>query len=205
MEECRVQGCKSQIYSLGKCKTHYNLSRSKKFCLECKKQIWGHSKYEYCREHKYLNPVVLKNIGKASSNRGYSEEQKKAIKLKKQASWAKKPKIKKLPTLEEKLRKNLRSRLYRAIKHGYKAGSAVKDLGCSVDEFKVHIESQFKPGMHWENWALNGWHMDHIKPLADFDLSDRKQLLEAVHYTNIRPLWSKHNCSRYSKGKKWKS
>ena len=30
-----------------------------------------------------------------------------------------------------------------AIKGNYKTGSAVRDLGCSIDEFKAHIESKF--------------------------------------------------------------
>jgi desulfoferrodoxin (superoxide reductase-like protein) len=31
------------------------------------------------------------------------------------------------------------------------------------------------------------------KPLASFDLTDRKQLLEACHYTNLQPLWAIDN------------
>ena len=90
--------------------------------------------------------------------------------------------------LQFKLCSILRSRLYSVIKNNYKVGSAVKDLGCSVDELKVYLESKFQPGMTWDNHGLHGWHIDHIKPLASFDLTDRKQLLEACHYTNLEPL-----------------
>jgi len=62
-----------------------------------------------------------------------------------------------------------------------------------------HIEAQFKSGMTWENWSRTGWHLDHIKPLSSFDLSDRAQFLEACHYTNYQPLWAKDNLI---KGKK---
>lgn len=88
---------------------------------------------------------------------------------------------------------NLRARLHRALKNNQKVGSAVRDLGCSIPEFKEHIEKQFQDGMTWENHGIHTWHLDHIKPLSSFDLTDRSQLLEAVHYTNIQPLWAKEN------------
>lgn len=84
---------------------------------------------------------------------------------------------------------NLRNRLNKALGGHYKIGSAVRDLGCTIDEFKTYIENQFQHGMSWNNWARKGWHIDHIKPLASFDLTIRKQFLAATHYTNLQPLW----------------
>ncbi len=95
--------------------------------------------------------------------------------------------------LNYRIKKQLRIRLYCALRGRVKRGSAVQDLGCSVEDLRRHIESQFQPGMTWENWSLPGWHIDHIKPLASFDLSKRNQLLEACHYTNLQPLWAEDN------------
>ena len=53
--------------------------------------------------------------------------------------------------------------------------------------------------MNWANHAPKGWHIDHIKPLASFDLADRKQLLESVHYTNLQPLWAADNLRKGTK------
>lgn len=92
------------------------------------------------------------------------------------------------------LSKVLRNRLYIAIKRGYKSGSAVQDLGCSIEEFKAHIEKQFHSGMTWANHGM--WHLDHIKPLASFDLSDREQFLQACHYTNYQPLLAFENLQK---------
>ena len=101
--------------------------------------------------------------------------------------------------VQYRLSMGLRSRMRQAIKNGYKSGSAVNDLGCSINELKVYLESLFEIGMTWGNWALDGWHLDHIKPLAAFDLTDRDQFLEACHYTNLQPLWAKDNLRKGAK------
>lgn len=98
-----------------------------------------------------------------------------------------------------KLATSLRIRLYQALKKGYKSGSAVRDLGCSVEDFRKYLESKFQPGMTWDNYGKKGWQIDHIIPLASFNLEDREQLLKACHYTNLQPLWWYDN---YSKGSK---
>ena len=91
---------------------------------------------------------------------------------------------------------NLRSRLYSAIKGKVKAGSAVSDLGCTIAELIIHLEKQFLPGMSWENHSHDGWHIDHIRPLASFDLTDRAQFLDACNYTNLQPLWAADNFNK---------
>jgi hypothetical protein len=101
--------------------------------------------------------------------------------------------------LQFKLTVTLRSRLNRAIRNNQKSGSAVKDLGCTINELKAYLESKFLEGMTWDNWGLHGWHIDHIKPLSLFDLSDRDQFLQACHYTNLQPLWAKDNLSKRDK------
>lgn len=98
-----------------------------------------------------------------------------------------------------KLKKNLRHRLRDAIKNETKVGSAVKDLGCTIEELKIYFEKQFVEGMTWENHGNHGWHIDHIIPLSSFDLTDREQFLKACHYTNLQPLWAKDNLSKGSK------
>jgi hypothetical protein len=90
-----------------------------------------------------------------------------------------------------KLRMYLRSRVNKAIRGLIKQGSAVKDLGCSIVDFKNFIENKFDPLMTWDNYGE--WELDHIKPLAKFDLTIKKQFDEACHYTNYQPLWKIDN------------
>lgn len=95
--------------------------------------------------------------------------------------------------LNSKIARRLRSRLSNALNNNQKAGSAVGDLGCSIEEFKKHLESQFTDGMTWDNYGYWGWHIDHIIPLSTFDLSDPDQFKQACHFTNLQPLWSNDN------------
>ena len=71
-------------------------------------------------------------------------------------------------------------------------------LGCSLSDLASHIENKFLPGMSWENRNL--WHLDHIRPLKTFDLSEPAQLAAACHFTNLQPLWAADNLR---KGHRW--
>lgn len=103
-----------------------------------------------------------------------------------------------------KLSVNLRKRLQDALKNNIRTGSAVKDLGCSIEELKEYIENQFLDGMNWSNWGKisnneKTWNIDHIIPFKDVDISKREDLLKVCHYTNLRPLWAKDNVRRNKK------
>lgn len=94
-----------------------------------------------------------------------------------------------------KMKALLRRRLNNALSGAFKSGSAVRDLGCSIPDFRKHIESQFSSGMTWDNQGTE-WHLDHLIPLSKFDLTKREQLLIACHYTNYQPLWKKDNMAK---------
>jgi hypothetical protein len=110
-----------------------------------------------------------------------------------------KRKIKYHNDIQYKLREALRSRCRIALRKGFKSGSVIRDLGCDINKLKIYLESKFQPGMSWDNWSREGWHIDHIKPLAFFDLNDRNQFLQACHYTNLQPLWAKDNIAKSDK------
>jgi hypothetical protein len=68
-------------------------------------------------------------------------------------------------------------------------------FGCTIDRVKEHIESQFKPGMSWENHGE--WHIDHIIPVKWFVSEFGDDAFYMVnHYTNLQPLWAKDNLSK---------
>lgn len=92
-----------------------------------------------------------------------------------------------------RLRLSLRRRLWHAL-HGHSKISPVRHLGCSLPELKVYLEERFQYGMSWSNYGE--WEIDHILPLAKFDLTDYNQLLKAVHFSNLQPLWKSENRSK---------
>jgi hypothetical protein len=102
---------------------------------------------------------------------------------------------------EFRLKTLLRGRLCKALINGYKAGSAVKDLGCSIQHLRLHLELFFDEGMTWDNYGKgeDQWSIDHIKPLSSFDLTDRSQFLKANNYLNLQPLWHRDNMLKGNK------
>lgn len=83
------------------------------------------------------------------------------------------------------------------VKHALKRGGHRKSkrtetlLGCTFQEAKEHIESQFKEGMTWDNHGFDTWHIDHIIPLSSATTVEEVEKL--CHYTNLQPLWALEN------------
>lgn len=97
-----------------------------------------------------------------------------------------------LTDIQFRLKQRLRGRINKAVRGMKKAGSAVADLGCSVEFLKGWLEAQFQTGMSWDNYG-SVWHIDHKEPLSAFDLANRSQFLLASNYTNLQPLWASEN------------
>ena len=161
------------------------------YCKECRKK----------KRIEYRGTIHKYNIEYYSTN---ADRERKRAKLgyyenivKNRSNNFKYYKNRRSIDVEFKLRTNLRNRLNTFLRKN-KAGSTIKDLGCSIEQLKVYLEKQFKDDMSWENYGTFGWHIDHIVPLASFDLTDREQFLRACHYTNLQPLWAKDNLEKIS-------
>ena len=100
-----------------------------------------------------------------------------------------------------KIMNRLRARIHIALKatNVEKANKTINLIGCSIEEFKSHIESLFKAKMNWENYGKNGWVLDHIRPCSSFDLSNPIQQKECFNYKNIQPLWEWENIEKSDK------
>lgn len=109
------------------------------------------------------------------------------------------PKKRRPKNPQERVIANIRSKVSHIIAGRYKKSRTEKYIGCSFEELKKHLESQFLPEMTWDNYGQYGWHVDHIIPLKAFDLSMESNLYKAWHYSNLQPLWWRDNIR---KGKK---
>ena len=100
-----------------------------------------------------------------------------------------------------KLRRILRARFKEAIKNNFKFGSAVRDLGCSIDELWLYFEcffhEDYDSGKQMTKENLGEWEIHHIVPLHEFDLTNREQFLKACHYTNLEPLWPEEHKEKH--------
>lgn len=90
-----------------------------------------------------------------------------------------------------------RSMLHRVLKclGTKKSTSTNKMLGYSPEQLKQRIESQFKPGMTWNNYGE--WHIDHKKPLSKFSKNTPISIVNAL--SNLQPLWSIDNLKKHDK------
>jgi hypothetical protein len=100
---------------------------------------------------------------------------------------------------EYKLLHYMRNRVKAILKGERKCARTLVLLGTTIEHLKKHFESQFRDGMSWENYGLTGWHIDHIKPCASFDLTNLEEQKRCFHYTNLQPLWWWENLAKADK------
>ncbi len=96
-----------------------------------------------------------------------------------------------------KLRIGIRTRLKMTLKNNSFKGKTIEILGMDINSFKIYIESKFLNGMSWDNYGLNGWHIDHIIPLCS--AKTEEEFYKLCHYTNLQPLWAKDNWKKSNK------
>lgn len=84
---------------------------------------------------------------------------------------------------------------YSFTNNGYsKKTKTFNILGCTFEQFKTHLESQFEDWMNWDNHGVYngfeqyGWDIDHIIPIATATCEE--DIIRLNHYTNLQPLCS---------------
>ena len=165
-----------------------NKEKIKEYITINKEKIKNHMK-EYREQNKEKIQAM---------NRKYCEEHKEQ---KKEYQRDNKEKVKEYNKKKYKEDRNhkllclLRSRMRHALHGKSKSAHSLELLGCTVEEWKKHIESTFQKGMTWLNYGTY-WHIDHIKQCVRFDLSDPVQQKECFNYKNTRALTAVDNLKR---------
>lgn len=96
---------------------------------------------------------------------------------------------------------NLRSRINSALKGLNKSARTVELLGCSIEDFRIYLETKFEVGMSWANYGgkRGQWSIDHIIPCALFDLSKPEHQRRCFHFSNMQPMWAIQNREKCAK------
>jgi hypothetical protein len=92
------------------------------------------------------------------------------------------------------IKQNCRKRLNKFVNKTQKVRGFENYTGCTPDELRDWLESQFEPWMNWNNKGK--WHIDHIVPCSSFDLADKEQQAVCFNWRNLRPLDGRKNISK---------
>ena len=145
---------------------------------------------------------------KVAKLRAYQRQYRKDVcVLEKMAAYKRTPKYRATANARRKLRELTdpefkllhicRARLAKILgKRGLKSEATLELIGCSVGFLRKHLESNWLPGMSWENHTLTGWHVDHIRPCSSFDLTKKEERLRCFHWSNLQPLWCEVNLKK---------
>ncbi len=192
IQELKEQGLKK----CSRCEKILNLadfSKNKNSCKSCCKEMtenWLAKNPDYHRLQR-----IKRREERRIYNKKWKEKNPEKFLLTKHAYRARKRKEDSL----YRIINSLRCRLYNTIIKEYKSQSTLELLGCSLEELKIYLESLFQEGMTWENYGKFGWHIDHIKPCAAFNLLDLEEQKKCFHYTNLQPLWWAENIRKGAK------
>jgi len=184
-------------------------------CIECKtltsSRWYGKlSKLYLCRKCYRKRPSINKH--EKEVNYKYRLKNREEILLKKKKYYLDNIEIERKRRMEYekkrlvndeafKILKNVRTRVRSFLRNKVitPRSSITKNIGINSCDLKLYIESKWQSGMFWGNYGLHGWHIDHIKPLSSFTLTNEDELKKACHYTNLQPLWAKDNLSKGAK------
>lgn len=190
--------CKLEKYS-----DHFNIDITKKSglstqCRECANKMIIQYRKDRPGNQKRLNKeYYLNNIEKIKKDTGcYAKKNHHWLKVKAQNRVRERrrsdPQYRFRIYLSDMIRKYLR-------KDGFvKDNKTEHYLGCKIQDFKAYITELFTEGMSWNNYGQMGWHLDHKRPAASFDLSIEEDRMACFHYTNFQPLWRKDNIAKNS-------
>lgn len=163
-----------------RCKTPFVGRAGKKFCSKrCKKAMGRRGPRKKPSKHALLRRSLRAKLRYASDS-AYRKRCKESAKRAQQTN----------PVL--RARRNLRNRLREFV--GRKQSKS-KLVGCTPGFLRDWLSAQFKEGMTWDNYG-KCWVIDHIKPLAAFNLSDPGQVSIACHYSNLQPLTGVENAKK---------
>lgn len=103
----------------------------------------------------------------------------------------------------KKINRIIRTRLNRRIKdalhsiHRIKITKTNKYIGCDINFMKKWFEFHFNDELGWYN--CKEWHIDHVIPCSEFDLSKDEEQYKCFNWKNLRPCMAIENIKKSNK------
>ena len=97
-----------------------------------------------------------------------------------------------------RLKENIRKRISQTLKSNSKASNTIELFGCNKEFFYFWIKWQMSSDISDDEFKTN-WHIDHVKPISSFNLSNKEEQYEAFCWTNCAPLLKSKNLSKGAK------
>lgn len=91
-----------------------------------------------------------------------------------------------------RLKKSIAARLRTVL---VKNDTTMNYIGCNIQYLREWFEYNFTDEMNWDNYG-SFWSIDHIIPVAKFDLTNETEKLKCWNWTNLMPVTVKYNSSK---------
>lgn len=182
-----------------------------------REKVKSNTKYRYEKDQNYRDRCKSKALEKHYSEYA-NDPNYREYKKQKAAQWIERKRLedpnfdKKMALYKQKwerdkyandpyfrTKKAVRAMLKRVLRNtnSEKLKSTDAAHGYSPEELKRHIESQFAPGMSWENHGE--WHIDHIVPVSYFIENGEKDPSVINALENLQPMWADENMAKSNK------
>lgn len=181
-----------------KCRSITEMERRDKQATQKYQKQWREANNEKVKEYHNRNRDA--NLERFKTYREANKEKMKAYKTayyskaENKARRNEKDKQRRREDVVFRIVSNVRTRIHNVLKQN-KTDKTDTLLGCTKTQLINWLEYQLKDGLTWSNYGTL-WHIDHVIPLAFFDLIDTKQQLLAFNWSNLRPLYATENLSK---------
>lgn len=162
---------------LVKAKARAIYEKNRKAILDRRRELY----YEYSKGDK---------VGRAGKKSNYYIINKEALNEKQR----KRHLLKYSTDPQFKIKGQMRSKINNLLKNNIWDIGLEAILGIDKTGFLNHVISKLQPGMSIQ--GRDKWHLDHIIPVKNFDLTKFEDLKRCYHYTNLCPMWARVNLNK---------
>lgn len=204
-EECRKQ--RDATYRVKHLEKHDKVPKTETRNCKCcgsKFTVFEKLRKDYCSEKckNKLRPPISEERRAVKNKRSREKYKNDPVWREKHIRQAKEGVYRAMKTPEgraqTRLRRNMRKALQRLTQNSEATSLTLAEIGYTPAELKHRLEQTMPAGATWDDFMSGDLHIDHIRPVASFDLLDESQLIECYSLGNLQLLWAYDNISKGS-------